>query len=81
MSKYDEQKWQLAGWISFIICSMLFIVDSIRSGNMIALVASLLFLLGCVQFTVPVVYSIRDANKDMPLLYDGFVDDSERVSE
>lgn len=76
MSKHDEQKWQLAGWISFVVGSILFIVDSIRSGNMIALVASLLFLLGCVQFTVPLIHNIRDANKDIPLLYD-----SEKVSE
>lgn len=76
MSNQDEHKWHLAGWISFVVGSILFIVDSIRSGNMIALVASLLFLIGCVQFTVPLIYNIRDANKDMSLLYDG-----EKVSE
>ena len=42
---------------------LFFIVDSIRIGNMIALMASLLFLLGCVQFIVPLVHSIHDANK------------------
>lgn len=70
MSKQDEHKWHLAGWISFVVGSLLFIADSIRNGNMMALIASVLFLLGCIQFTAPLIYNIYNADEDSSSLLD-----------
>jgi hypothetical protein len=41
------QHW---GWILFILSASLFIISSIKNRDIISLVASLLFLAGCVLF-------------------------------
>jgi hypothetical protein len=43
------QHW---GWILFILSSSLFIISSIKNRDIISLVASLLFLAGCVLFVI-----------------------------
>ena len=45
-----ELKFQLWGWILFIICAVLFIASSIRNHDPLSLAASFAFLLGCVVF-------------------------------
>lgn len=44
----------LVGWILFLVSSLGFIASSYRSGDMAALAASVLFLVGCVMFLLPV---------------------------
>ncbi len=48
-------RYQLAGWILFVVCAFLFIASSWRNGDTLALLGSLIFLLGCVVFLVPLV--------------------------
>lgn len=55
-----ELKLQLWGWIVFIICSVLFIVSSIRNRDVLSFVASILFLVGCVIFVIPLVTTMRN---------------------
>ena len=55
-----ELKRQLWGWIVFIICSVLFIASSIRNRDVLSLVASILFLVGCVIFMIPLVTTMRN---------------------
>jgi Na+/melibiose symporter-like transporter len=50
-----ERCWQLLGWLLFVLCALLFIAASIRSGDGLALAASLVFLLACVCFIVPLI--------------------------
>ena len=50
-----ELRFQIAGWIIFLVCSGLFIINSIRAGDMLGLAASLVFLLGCLVFLAPYV--------------------------
>ncbi len=51
-------KRQLLGWILFMACDVLFIVSSIRNRDVYSLVASILFLIGCVLFVVPLARAI-----------------------
>jgi predicted membrane channel-forming protein YqfA (hemolysin III family) len=48
-----ELKFHLWGWIFFLIGCVIFIVSSIRDGDVLGLVGSVLFLVGCVVFMIP----------------------------
>ncbi len=43
-----ELKFHPWGWIIFVIGSVLFVVSSIRNGDVLGSVAGVLFLVGCV---------------------------------
>ena len=47
-----EKKFQLCGWIFFII-SAFYITESIKSGEMISLGGGIFFFLGCIVFLTP----------------------------
>jgi hypothetical protein len=47
--EFTLQHW---GWILFILSSSLFVISSIRNRDIISLVASVLFLAGCVLFVI-----------------------------
>ena len=38
------------GWISFLLGSLLFVIDSIRQSNMMGILGGILFSLGCILF-------------------------------
>ncbi|MEE8391063.1 MAG: hypothetical protein V3S14_09750 [Anaerolineae bacterium] len=59
-----ELKLNLWGWIIFMLCSVLFIASSIRNHDTLSLVASILFLAGCVIFMIPLVVTIRAGDVD-----------------
>jgi choline-glycine betaine transporter len=62
MSKDEKNKdlvTQLWGWILFLICSVLFIISGVRTGDVVTIVASVMFLLGCVVFVIPLIQAIR----------------------
>jgi hypothetical protein len=44
------RRYDLWGWLLFIISALFFIVSSIRSGDMVGLLGGLFFLLACVAF-------------------------------
>ncbi len=50
-----SRKAQIIGWTIFTLSALTYIADSLHSGDMIALVASLLFLLACVVFFLPLL--------------------------
>ncbi len=54
-----EQRFQLAGWLIFLVCSGLLITQSAIAGDPLGLAASLAFLLGCLVFLVPFVVDSR----------------------
>lgn len=47
-------RWILGGWGMFIASALFFILASWRAGDMLALTGSVLFLLACFSFLVPV---------------------------
>ena len=50
---------QLWGWVLFLICSILFILSGVRARDVVTIVASVIFLLGCVVFVIPLIQAIR----------------------
>jgi len=63
-SESRELKFQLWGWIVFMSCSVLFVVSSIRNRDVLSLVASILFLVGCVIFMIPLATSMMRNRTD-----------------
>ena len=56
MSKARQDiKYQLWGWILFIVCALIFIASSIRMGDMLMLIGSIFFLVACFVFLVPLL--------------------------
>jgi len=48
-----ESQFQLLGWALFLVCSILFIADSVAAGSPLGLAGSVTFFLGCVVFLIP----------------------------
>lgn len=48
-------KFHLWGWILFIICAAFFIASSIKNRDFLSLAASIIFLMACVFFIIPLV--------------------------
>ena len=53
--KKTEARFHLMGWLIFIVCAIFFIIESLSAGNILFLVASLVFLGGCIVFLIPLV--------------------------
>ncbi|WP_448874927.1 hypothetical protein [Desulfobulbus propionicus] len=51
------KRMQFCGWILFLACALLFVAEGFRSESPLLLVASLLFLLGCLFFIIPLLRS------------------------
>ena len=54
-----ELKYNLVGWILFIICAIFFIVSSLKNHDTIAFIGSVIFLLACVVFLIPLLESYK----------------------
>ena len=50
-----EARFHLWGWILFVVCAGFFIASSIESDDMLSLIGSVIFLMACVVFIVPLV--------------------------
>ncbi len=50
-----ERKFQLWGWILFVICAGFFIAQSIRDSSALGLAASIIFLAACLIFIYPLL--------------------------
>ncbi len=53
---------QLFGWGMFMICSVLYIISSARMGDWLFLCGSVIFLLACLIFALPLLFE-RDNSK------------------
>jgi predicted membrane channel-forming protein YqfA (hemolysin III family) len=47
--------YHLAGWILFVVCAFLFLCAAARDRDLLLIMASLVFLAGCVAFLVPLL--------------------------
>jgi predicted membrane channel-forming protein YqfA (hemolysin III family) len=63
----QELKYHLAGWIVFIVCAGFFLASSVKNHDMLTFIGSLLFLIACVIFLIPLVDSCKKRGKDTPL--------------
>jgi len=50
-----ETRFHLCGWLLFVVCAGFFIASSIESNDFPGLVGSIIFLIACVVFIVPLV--------------------------
>ena len=50
-----DKRFQLYGWLLFLVCSFFFIADSSIAGDPLGVAGSVVFLLGCVVFLIPLV--------------------------
>jgi predicted membrane channel-forming protein YqfA (hemolysin III family) len=50
-----DEKWHLAGWILFILCAVLYTIAAVRSGDVFSIAGSLVFLIACFVFLVPLL--------------------------
>ncbi len=50
-----ERKFNLWGWLLFIVCAIFFIASAAVNGDMLYLVGSIVLLLACLIFIFPLV--------------------------
>ena len=50
-----ETKFHLWGWILFLLCAGFFIASSLLSHDILSLAGSIIFLIACVIFIIPLV--------------------------
>jgi hypothetical protein len=50
-----NERFQLYGWLLFVVCSFFFIADSAVAGNPMGIAGSVIFLLACIVFLIPLV--------------------------
>jgi len=55
MSNKCEYFFNMAGWVLFLICSLFYIYNSIQADDPIYLAGSVIFLVACVSFMVPMI--------------------------
>ena len=48
-------RFQLSGWILFIICAVLFILSGVKNHDPLMLIGSVIFFIACLVFIVPLI--------------------------
>jgi len=73
MSEYQKNqigeqiKYQVAGWILFIICAILFIVSSLKNHDTLTFIGSVIFLVACIVFLIPIFRAYQTVENDTKL--------------
>ncbi len=52
-----ESKYHIVGWILFIICAIFFMASSLKNQDFLTFIGSVLFLIACIVFLIPLVRS------------------------
>jgi predicted membrane channel-forming protein YqfA (hemolysin III family) len=55
----QENKQHLLGWILFFLCALFFIASSLKNGDLLTFIGSVLFLISCIFFIVPLVRRMK----------------------
>jgi predicted membrane channel-forming protein YqfA (hemolysin III family) len=63
LSDCDEKtrKLHLIGWVLFVVCALFFIASSIVNKDLLTFVGSLVFLVACIVFLIPLVQSRKNS--------------------
>jgi uncharacterized Tic20 family protein len=71
--KEDQSKkdinYQMAGWVLFVICAILFIASSLKNHDTLTFIGSVFFLIACIIFLIPVFRAYKIA-KNITELHD-----------
>lgn len=54
------ERYQLYGWILFVTCALLFIAESFINRQPLLFVGSIIFLLACLLFLVPLIDTLKN---------------------
>jgi predicted membrane channel-forming protein YqfA (hemolysin III family) len=54
-SKRTDKRFHLVGWLLFLVCAIFFIAQSLSGSSIMGLIGSVIFLLGCIAFIVPLL--------------------------
>ena len=57
-----QDRFQLAGWALFLLCALLFVASGIKNRDLLTFIGSLVFLVACVVFLVPLLLPEKPAN-------------------
>jgi hypothetical protein len=59
-SSDKTMRYQLYGWILFVVCALLFIAASIIDREPLVFAGSVIFLLACLFFLVPLIETFKN---------------------
>ena len=59
-----ETKFHLWGWILFLLCAGFFIASSLLNHDILSFAGSIIFLVACVIFIIPLVINGKQGNKE-----------------
>jgi uncharacterized membrane protein YhhN len=59
----SEIKYQVAGWVLFIVCALLFMASSWRNHDTLTFIGSAIFLIACIVFLIPIFFKPKDKKK------------------
>ena len=54
-----DLKIQLWGWILFVLCAVFFIASSLKNQDMLSFAGSMLFLIACFFFVIPLIKALK----------------------
>ena len=66
----QDLKCQLFGWILFIVCAIFFIASSLKNGDTLTFIGSIIFLIACIVFLIPLLKKIKKGENDTKKDYD-----------
>jgi hypothetical protein len=64
MSQATQHRYQLWGWILFIVSAIFFMAASINAGDPISLVGGAFFLIACFVFLAPLLAQLLQASEN-----------------
>jgi predicted membrane channel-forming protein YqfA (hemolysin III family) len=59
-----DLKDQLFGWILFVICAIFFIASSLKNGDTLTFIGSIIFLIACIVFLIPLFRTIKKVENE-----------------
>ena len=69
IQKKQESKQQLVGWILFILCAIFFIASSLKNRDALTFIGSVLFLISCIVFIIPLVRKMKNTEDEIKESY------------
>ena len=64
----QEIKYQLAGWILFIICAIFFVASGMKNHDILTFIGGVIFLIACIVFLIPLVRSNKKAKNNKKII-------------
>ena len=63
----QDLKYQLTGWIIFIVCAIFFITASLKNHDILTFIGSAIFLIACLVFLIPLIRIKKKAENTIKL--------------